>query len=109
MLVFFSLQTDVWWQYLNKHGKKKKIDFSTQQTYGEEDICHKHAAYLEIVVSISSLAFLPASSKNLVMVNPAPIYMVILIGTQFRGTNPDAFQHTQSKKFGMDCNTENKQ
>lgn len=35
--------------------------------------------------------------------------MVILIGTQFRRTNPDAFQHTQSKKFGMHCNTENKQ
>lgn len=49
-------------------GGEKKIHFSTQQTYGEEDICHKHAACLEIVVSISSLVFLPASSKILVTV-----------------------------------------
>lgn len=44
--------------------RKKKIYFSTQQTYGEEDICHKHDAYLEIVVSFSSSVFLPASSKK---------------------------------------------
>lgn len=108
MLIVFRSQTDVWWQYLYKHGRKKKIDFSTQQTYGEEDICHKHAAYLEIVVSISSLVFLPASSKTLITVQSCSYLYGNLNKNTVQRHKSRCITNTQSDKFRMHCNTENK-
>lgn len=87
MFVFSSSQTDVWLQYLYKHGKKKK----KKKIISSPNRCMDRKTYVTNMLSIWTLwclfhlqyssLFHPKISE---WSNPAPIYMVILIGMQLR-------------------------
>lgn len=105
MLIFFSSQTDVWWQHHYKHGKKKNRFLHPTDVWRGRHLSQTCCLFANCGIFPSS-CFIPKISYQS---NSASIHMVILTGTQVRSKNSDVFQYTQIKKFVIYYNTQSKQ